>query len=192
MRGKDGSVAARLTQCLPASRRAALEEGNSSCRDAARPLSPLGICQEGELRQAQWFRRGAGFALPTGARDDRGRDLARPNLSRHRAGDEPLEQLGDLPAEVDPEYPIESFNRGRRRALRSLRCPTEDHTDNFVEGYHITGIHPAFIKVSSSTSSRRWRRKGVCAMTAPTEEQSNLWRQGLWRGPTGPLIVPGG
>src|SRR5262252_3922022 len=53
-----------------------------------------------------------------------------------------LEGLGDLVREAEP-YPLEDY-RFFGEEVFEMDCNWKVYTDNYVEGYHIPGIHPAF------------------------------------------------
>ncbi len=99
--------------------------------------------------------------------------------------------LGDLPEEV-AEFPIESFEAvAGERFLMSANWKT--YTDNFVEGYHVPGIHPAFSKVIQFDKFETVARRGLVRMTAPQRSGSIYGGKWLWMWPSWTLSVfPGG
>jgi choline monooxygenase len=78
------------------------------------------------------------------------------------APDRDLEhQLGDLITELADE-PIESYQAVREERL-AFDANWKIYTDNFVEGYHIPGIHRPSSPRSISSNSRQPRMMGWCA-----------------------------
>jgi choline monooxygenase len=70
-------------------------------------------------------------------------------------------QLGDLVAELADE-PIETYQPVRSERM-VFDANWKIYTDNFVEGYHIPGIHPASSPPSTSSSSRPRPTTASCA-----------------------------
>ncbi|MBV9521321.1 MAG: hypothetical protein JO010_00925, partial [Alphaproteobacteria bacterium] len=102
-----------------------------------------------------------------------------------------IEQLGDLPEEV-ADCPIEDFQvAGNRRFVMQSNWKT--YTDNFVEGYHIPGIHPGFTKVIEFDGFVAEARRGMVRMSAPQKDGSIYGGKWLWMWPNWTLsIFPGG
>jgi choline monooxygenase len=98
-----------------------------------------------------------------------------------------LEFLGDVPALVAP-YPIESFLK-RDIADFAVKSNWKTYTDNFVEGYHIPGIHPGLIQAIDFNRFETTYGRNVVIMKAPQKEGSiygGLW---LWIWPNMTLSV---
>jgi choline monooxygenase len=191
MRGKDGVLRGFHNVCRHRGARL-LEEGNGSCEMLRCPYHLWVYGQEGELRQAPWFGEDPGFRLADWPLETIAVETWRGLIFVAIAPETSLvEQLGDLPEEV-AEYPIESFTAvaGERFVMRSN---WKTYTDNFVEGYHIPGIHPAFIKVIEFDKFETVARNGVVRMTAPQKSSSIYGGKWLWAWPNWTLsIFPGG
>ena len=93
------------------------------------------------------------------------------------APEEELEtQLGDVVAEL-AEEPIETYHWVREERL-AFDANWKIYTDNFVEGYHIPGIHPSFFKAIEFEQFRTTAHDGFVRMTAPPRE--GLFYRGKW------------
>jgi choline monooxygenase len=102
-----------------------------------------------------------------------------------------IDQLGDLPGEV-ADYPIETFVSIEERRF-TMRSNWKTYTDNFVEGYHIPGIHPGFMKVIDFANFETVALKGLVRMTSPQKNGSIYGGKWLWMWPNWTLSVfPGG
>jgi choline monooxygenase len=104
----------------------------------------------------------------------------------------PLEAgLGDLVRETSA-YPIEDY-RFVHQEVFDMNCNWKTYTDNFVEGYHVPGIHPPFAAVIDFERFTTEGRNRTVIMQAPQKDGSfygGLW---LWRYPNTTLSVfPGG
>jgi choline monooxygenase len=101
---------------------------------------------------------------------------------------EPLaDYLSDVAKLVEP-YPIESFMK-RGDADFAIKCNWKTYTDNFVEGYHIPGIHPGLIQAIDFSLFETTYAKHVVIMKAPQKSGSiygGLW---LWIWPNMTLSV---
>jgi choline monooxygenase len=74
-----------------------------------------------------------------------------------------------------------------------MRCNWKTYTDNFVEGYHIPGIHPGFMKVIEFNQFETVARNGLVRMTAPQRGGSIYGGKWLWMWPNWTLSAfPGG
>jgi len=98
-----------------------------------------------------------------------------------------VEFLGDLPALLEP-YPIESFGKLDGAAF-AMNCNWKTYTDNFVEGYHIPGIHAGLNAAIDMSRFETTHQRGVVIMKAPQKGGSiygGLW---LWIWPNMTLSV---
>ncbi|TMV77039.1 hypothetical protein FGG78_27645, partial [Thioclava sp. BHET1] len=85
-------------------------------------------------------------------------------------------QLGALPAEI-AEEPIERYGWYREERLL-FDANWKIYTDNFVEGYHIPGIHPAFHSAIEFDRFETTAHDNMVRMTAPPRE--GLFYRGKW------------
>jgi choline monooxygenase len=108
--------------------------------------------------------------------------------------DDPLsleDGLGDLVAEVAP-YPLEDY-RFIHEETFEMACNWKVYTDNFVEGYHIPGIHPAFNAVIEFDKFAAEGRNRAVIMKAPQKGGAFYGGTWLWRYPNMTLSTfPGG
>lgn len=191
IRGRDGALRAFHNVCR---HRGAplLAEGTGRC-DVLRCPYHLWLYDEtGRLRRAPAFGEDAGFRpeewslTPVAVAQWRGLLFAaiEPEMSL-------LEQLGDLPAEL-AETPIEDYTLAAE-ARFDIRCNWKTYTDNFVEGYHVPGIHPSFSKVIDFARFETVALHGMVRMRAPQKEGSIYGGTWLWMWPNWSLsLFPGG
>jgi choline monooxygenase len=133
--------------------------------------------------EAAWFDKKAHGLTPVRVEVWRGLvfaaiDDAAPSL---------IEFLGDLPALLEP-YPIETFGKLDQAAF-AMNCNWKTYTDNFVEGYHIPGIHAGLNAAVDMSRFETTHQRGVVIMKAPQKGGSiygGLW---LWIWPNMTLSV---
>jgi choline monooxygenase len=191
LRGQDGVLRAFHNVCRHRGARL-LEEGAGRCQTLRCPYHLWVYDHEGRLRGAPWFGDDPGFRLDDWPLQPVSVDTWRGLLFIAIAPATSLiEQLGDLPEEV-AEFPIESFAAvAGERFVMSANWKT--YTDNFVEGYHVPGIHPAFSKVIQFDKFETVARRGLVRMTAPQRSGSIYGGKWLWMWPSWTLSVfPGG
>jgi choline monooxygenase len=70
-----------------------------------------------------------------------------------------------------------------------MNCNWKTYTDNFVEGYHIPGIHPAFHAVIDFDKFTAEGRNRTVIMMAPQRDGSFYGGTWLWRYPNMTLSV---
>ena len=100
-------------------------------------------------------------------------------------------QLGATVAEM-AEEPMETSCLVETRRLR-FAANWKIYTDNFVEGYHIPGIHPAFFKAIEFSQFRTEAEDGLVRMSAPTAGELFYRGRWLWMWPNWTLsLYPGG
>jgi choline monooxygenase len=100
----------------------------------------------------------------------------------------PLEEgLGDLVRETAP-YPIEDY-RFVHQEVFDMKCNWKTYTDNFVEGYHVPGIHPPFAAVIDFDRFTTEGRNRTVIMQAPQKNGSFYGGVWLWRYPNTTLSV---
>lgn len=100
----------------------------------------------------------------------------------------PVEEgLGALVDLVAP-YPIETF-RSVRQVTFEIGCNWKTYTDNFVEGYHIPGIHPGLNAAIDFKGFAVENRPKIVIMSAPQRDGSIYEGVWLWRYPNTTLSV---
>jgi choline monooxygenase len=85
-------------------------------------------------------------------------------------------QLGDTVPELAGE-PIENFTCVAERRM-TFDANWKIYTDNFVEGYHIPGIHPGFFQAIEFEHFETTAHDNLIRMTAPPRE--GLFYKGKW------------
>jgi len=191
LRGRDGTLRAFRNVCPHRGARL-LEEGAGRCDILRCPYHLWLFDETGRLRRTPWFGEDAAFRTedwpltPAAVEVWRGLVFASiaPELSL-------LEQLGDLPEEV-AMFPLETFTAVAERRFE-MRCNWKVYTDNFVEGYHVPGIHPSFASVIEFDGFETVARRNMVRMTAPQKGGSIYGGKWLWMWPNWTLSVfPGG
>ena len=86
------------------------------------------------------------------------------------------DQLGAIIPELQDE-PIENFTWMHEERM-VFDANWKIYTDNFVEGYHIPGIHPAFHSAIEFDRFETTAHDGMVRMTAPPRE--GLFYRGKW------------
>jgi choline monooxygenase len=192
IRDRDGALKGFHNVCRHRAA-ALLPDGSGHCDLLRCPYHGWLYDTAGRLRQtpdfgdAPSFER-ADFSLVP-IRVESWRGLVFVNLDREAA---PLtEALGDLAAEV-ADYPLERY-RCQHQVSYEMACNWKAYTDNYVEGYHIPGIHPAFNAVIDFDRFETVARNRIVRMAAPQRDGSvydGLW---LWQYPAMTFAVfPGG
>jgi choline monooxygenase len=87
-----------------------------------------------------------------------------------------LDQLGELPAKLADE-PIETY-AAQATARVEFDANWKIYTDNFVEGYHIPGIHPDFHAAIEFGRFETTAHPGYVRMSAPP--RAGLFYRGVW------------
>lgn len=192
IRGRDGALKAFHNVC---SHRAApiVDDGAGHC-DVLRCRYHRWVYDtDGKLKATPDFGEAPGF--------DRGRYGLKPikvaawrglvfvNLDL-AAG--PVEAgLGAL-VDLVARYPIETY-RSVQQVTFDIACNWKTYTDNFVEGYHIPGIHPGLNAAIDFKGFAVENRSKVVVMSAPQRDGSIYEGVWLWRYPNTTLSVfPGG
>jgi choline monooxygenase len=170
-----------------------LDEGRGHC-DILRCRYHLWVYDtDGNLRrtpafgEADWFDKKDYSLFPVKVATWRG--LVFVNLDMD-AG--PLEAaLGDLIDECAP-YPMESFTFVREETF-DIACNWKTYTDNFVEGYHIPGIHAGLKEMVDMEKFQTTGRNQIVVMEAPQRDGSIYGGVWTWAFPNMTLsIFPGG
>ena len=122
--------------------------------------------------EADWFNKEEHGLKPV--RVDVWRDLIFVNIDGKA---KPLvEFLGDVPALVEA-YEMESFTKTDTADFQ-MDSNWKTYTDNFVEGYHIPGIHPGLIQAIDFNGFETTYQRNVIIMKAP--QKSGSIYSGLW------------
>lgn len=136
-----------------------------------------------DFGEAEWFRKEDHGLKPI--RVETWRGLVFVNFDPEAA---PLARdLGSLPETVK-DYPIESFTKVRQAEFE-MNCNWKTYTDNFVEGYHIPGIHPSFNAVIDFSKFETTHADALVIMTAPQKNGSIYGGMWLWGWPNYTLSV---
>jgi choline monooxygenase len=176
LRGRDGTLRGFRNVCRHRGARL-IKEGTGRCGPIRCPYHNWAYNDEGQLITAPWFGEDPAFRKedwplePISVREWRGL------LFAAIAPDGDIEaQLGDLVTELADE-PIETY-----QAVRSERLVFDAnwkiYTDNFVEGYHIPGIHPGFFAAIDFEQFKTTAHDGFVRMTAPPRD--GLFYRGKW------------
>lgn len=169
-----------------------LTEGYGNTRQIRCPYHNWVYELSGELRRAPDF-------LPTGELNATGLALHEITVSEWRglvfaalAPTQPLTtQLGATIDELRDE-PMESATLVATERLE-FNANWKIYVDNFVEGYHIPGIHPAFFRAIDFTRFQTTAHDGLVRMSAPTASELFYRGRWLWMWPNWTLsLYPGG
>jgi choline monooxygenase len=191
LRGRDGIARGFHNVCRHRGARL-LAEGAGRCSTLRCPYHHWVYDYGGALRHAPWFGEDSGFRVEDWP-------LEKACLAEWRgllfisiaAEVSLLEQLGDLPEEVE-EFPLETYMAVEQHRF-TMRSNWKTYTDNFVEGYHIPGIHPGFMKVIDFNRFDTVARNGLVRMTSPQKDGSIYSGKWLWMWPNWTLSTfPGG
>jgi choline monooxygenase len=191
LRGRDGTLRGFHNVCRHRGARL-LTEGSGECQAVRCPYHNWVYEDDGRLRQAPWFGEDSDFRVEDWP-------LRAAHMAEWRGlvfiAIEPatglLEQLGDLPEEV-AQFPIENYTATEQHRF-TIRSNWKTYTDNFVEGYHIPGIHPGFMKVIDFSRFETVALDKLVRMTSPQKDGSIYGGKWLWMWPNWTLsIFPGG
>ncbi len=191
LRGDDGLLRGFHNVCRHRGARI-LQEGAGQCKVLRCPYHNWVYDSDGSLRHAPWFGDDPGFVPAQWPLEPAHLAQWRGLLFIAIAPDvDLLAQLGDLPDEV-AEFPIETYTAvEQHRFVADTNWKT--YTDNFVEGYHIPGIHPGFLKVIDFAKFETVALDGVVRMASPQKDGSIYGGKWLWMWPNWTLsIFPGG
>jgi choline monooxygenase len=176
LRGRDGVLRGFRNVCRHRGARL-LPEGTGRCGPIRCPYHNWAYGDRGELLTAPWFGEDPSFHKEDwplheiAAREWRGLVFAAV------APAQTLEaQLGELIGELADE-PIENYSAVAEERM-TFDANWKIYTDNFVEGYHIPGIHPAFFAAIDFEQFKTTAHEGFVRMTAPPRE--GLFYRGKW------------
>jgi choline monooxygenase len=176
LRGRDGVLRGFRNVCRHRGARL-IPEGVGRCGPIRCPYHNWAYGDKGELIAVPWFGEDPTFNKQdwplhqVHVREWRG--LVFVSISPQQD----LEtQLGDLIGELQDES-IENYLPVREERL-SFDANWKIYTDNFVEGYHIPGIHPTFFDAIDFEEFKTTAHRGFVRMTAPPKE--GLFYRGKW------------
>jgi choline monooxygenase len=176
VRGRDGKLRAFRNVCRHRGARL-LPDGVGRCATIRCPYHQWVFADDGRLLSAPWFGDEPGFRAEDWPLEEihaaEWRGLVFVAVS---PAEDLLSQLGDLVAELADE-PIESYQAVRAETV-NFDANWKIYTDNFVEGYHIPGIHPKFFAAIDFEAFETTAHKGFIRMTAPPRE--GLFYRGKW------------
>jgi len=176
IRGRDGSLRAFRNVCRHRGAQL-LDDGAGRCATIRCPYHQWVFADDGHLVTAPWFGDDPEFKLadwplePIHAAEWRGLLFVAVDPQHDL-----ISQLGDLVGELADE-PIESY-----AAVASDKVVFDAnwkiYTDNFVEGYHIPGVHPKFFAAIDFEAFKTTAHNGFVRMTAPPRD--GLFYRGKW------------
>jgi choline monooxygenase len=176
MRGRDGELRGFRNVCRHRGAKL-LEDGHGRCPTIRCPYHQWVFDDHGRLINAPWFGEEPDFRKEDWPLDPihvgqwRGLLFAAIDPATSLA-----EQLGDLVAELADE-PIETYTASDAERVE-FDANWKIYTDNFVEGYHIPGIHPKFFAAIDFERFQTTAHRGFVRMTAPPRE--GLFYRGKW------------
>jgi len=154
-----------------------LPEGTGRCSTIRCPYHQWVWGEDGSLLNVPWWGDDPDFEMSDWALDGIEWQVWRGLLFAAIAPALTLEdQLGDTVTELANE-PLETFHWVHEERL-VFDANWKIYTDNFVEGYHIPGIHPAFHAAIEFEEFQTTAHDGMVRMTAPPRE--GLFYRGKW------------
>lgn len=154
-----------------------LPEGTGRCATIRCPYHQWVWGEDGSLLNVPWWGDDPDFEMSDWALDSVKFDIWRGLLFVAIAPTQPLmSQLGAVIPELQDE-PMESFTWMHEERM-VFDANWKIYTDNFVEGYHIPGIHPAFHSAIEFDRFETTAHDGMVRMTAPPRD--GLFYRGKW------------
>ena len=154
-----------------------LKPGQGRCRSIRCPYHNWVYRLDGSLERAPWFAEDEPLTLDDWPLHPISVALWRGLVFACVESRTPLtDQLGGLLTEIESD-PIEDYRWAERRTL-VFDANWKIYTDNFVEGYHIPGIHPEFFQAIDFEQFETSANDNLVRMTAPTK--GNLFYRGRW------------
>jgi len=177
LRGMDGILRGFLNQCRHRGS-PLLEQGHGRCARRLRCPYHLWTYElSGELVDTPWYGNTAGFDPKDWSLKSIQVDEWRGLLFAAIESEKTLiQQLGAAVEELE-DVPMQDFYFGGDASLE-FSANWKIYTDNFVEGYHIPGIHPEFYAQIDFDQFTTQALDGVVSMRAPTGK--DLFYQGRW------------
>ena len=156
---------------------ALLSEGAGQCRSIRCPYHNWIYRLDGSLERAPWFEENEPLKLEDWPLYRLSLEVWRGLVFVSIAPQQSLsEQLGALIPEIN-DAPIERYQWAERHRL-VFDANWKIYTDNFVEGYHIPGIHPDFFKAIDFEKFETTASDNLVRMSAPT--RGDLFYEGRW------------
>ncbi len=177
IRSNDGVLRAFRNVCRHRGARL-LPEGTGTCPGFIQcPYHQWLYTDAGDLRRTPWFGDDPDFNIADWPLDPVAIDVWRGLVFVAIDPDVSLTaQLGGLTAELADE-PLETYSLYREERM-TFDANWKIYVDNFIEGYHIPGIHPDFFKAIEFDKFETTARDGYVHMTAPPRE--GLFYRGVW------------
>ena len=176
LRGRDGALRGFRNVCRHRGARL-LPEGTGRCGPIRCPYHNWAYDELGRLITAPWFGEEPSFRKEDWPLEAVSVSEWRGLVFAAIAPATDLEaQLGDLIAELADE-PIETYQPVREERM-VFDANWKIYTDNFVEGYHIPGIHPTFFAAIDFEQFKTTAHPGFVRMTAPPRD--HLFYRGKW------------
>jgi choline monooxygenase len=176
IRADDGELRAFRNVCVHRGARL-LEEGSGHCSAIRCPYHNWVYGLDGTLKRTPWFGDDPDFDMADWPLQQISVEVWRGLLF---VAIEPLEpllaNLGDT-VTVLADEPIETFQLYRTERL-VFDANWKIYTDNFIEGYHIPGIHPSFYASIDFEKFETVAMNNVIKMTAPPKD--DLFYRGTW------------
>ena len=174
--GDDGVLRAFRNVCVHRGARL-LEEGTGHCSAIRCPYHHWLYGIDGSLKRTPWFGDDPEFDMADWPLQPISVDEWRGLLFVAIEPTESLfDNLGDT-IEVLADEPIETFELYRSERL-VFDANWKIYVDNFIEGYHIPGIHPSFYAAIDFEKFETVAMNNVIKMTAPPKD--DLFYRGTW------------
>ncbi|OED44457.1 hypothetical protein AB833_01600 [Chromatiales bacterium (ex Bugula neritina AB1)] len=176
IRGNDGELRAFLNVCRHRGARL-LEPGSGNCDTLRCPYHNWLYHNTGQLKHAPWFGEDSAFNVNDWPLESVSVEIWRGLVF---VAINPVSTLADQLAATVAELhdvPLESYQLWATREL-VFEANWKIYTDNFVEGYHIPGIHPEFFRAIDFNNFETVACDGLVRMTAPP--RGDLFYQGRW------------
>ncbi len=174
--GSDGMLRAFRNVCRHRGARL-FEEGTGRCNLIRCRYHNWVYDLDGSLRQAPWFDEDAEFNMADWPLQAISVEFWRGLVFVAIKPSATLEkQLGATVPELADE-PIEEFRAVAEHRM-TFDANWKVYTDNFVEGYHIPGIHPGFFQAIDFEQFETTAHDNLVRMTAPPRE--GLFYKGKW------------
>ena len=176
IRGQDGELRGFRNVCRHRGAQL-LARGTGLCRTIRCPYHNWSYHDDGRLRHAPWFGEDRDFDPAEWPLEPIQVDCWRGLLFVSVDPQQSLpQQLGDTIPELD-DVAMEALTCTDSETL-SFGANWKIYTDNFVEGYHIPGIHPAFHAAIDFERFETTAWDGLVKMTAPAKQ--DLFYRGRW------------